>query len=98
MERIERICAMEERFDTLATVVADLAKAAEAYEESLPLLEELTDYYTGGLWLEDYAADEAGLIPQDLKRGVLSQDGLFNLLADLQQIKETICPTPQTTE
>ena len=30
--------------------------------------------------LEDFADDEAGLLPNDLKRGVLSKDGLFNLL------------------
>ena len=30
--------------------------------------------------LEDFADNEAGLLPNDLKRGVLSKDGLFNLL------------------
>lgn len=28
----------------------------------------------------DYEADEAGLLPADLKRGVLSQDGIDDLL------------------
>ena len=98
MERIERIKAMEERFDALAAVVAQLDKATQAYEEALPLLEELTDYYSGGQWLADYEADEAGLLPHDLKRGVLSQDSLYNLLDDLQRIKETLCPCPKTEE
>ena len=35
---------------------------------------------------EDYEADEAGQIPTDLKRGVLSEDGLYNLLHDAEQI------------
>ena len=41
---------------------------------------ELMDYYFGGQWLEDYQADERGELPRTLKRGVLSQDGLWNLL------------------
>ena len=28
------------------------------------------------------AADEAGLLPKDLKRGVLSEDGIYNLLEE----------------
>ena len=41
---------------------------------------ELTEYYLGGQWLRDYEADERGELPVGLKRGVLSQDGLWNLL------------------
>ncbi len=41
---------------------------------------ELRDYYENGQWLRDYEADERGELPSDLKRGVLSQDGLWDLL------------------
>ena len=40
----------------------------------------LDDYYTSGQWLKDYEADEKGLLPETLKRGVLSQDTLYDLL------------------
>ena len=42
---------------------------------------ELREYYENGQWLRDYEADERGELPGDLKRGVLSQDGLWDLLA-----------------
>ena len=45
--------------------------------EKLALLET---YYTSGQWRDDYEADERGELPPDLKRGVLSQDGLYDLL------------------
>ncbi len=45
----------------------------------------LEEYYTSGEWREDYEADEAGQLPPDLKRGVLSQDGVFNLLERLKE-------------
>ena len=36
----------------------------------------LREYEESGRWLQDYEADERGELPQGLKRGVLSQDGL----------------------
>jgi len=88
MERIQRIRAMEEKFDALSTAVTELQKALEDYEAALPLLQELTDYYTNGQWLADYEADEAGLLPPELKRGVLSQDGMNDLLTKLKELQE----------
>ena len=88
MERIQRIRAMEEKFDTLSAAVTELQKAIDDYEAALPLLQELTDYYTNGQWLADYEADEAGLLPAELKRGVLSQDGMDDLLTKLQELQE----------
>lgn len=46
------------------------------------LRKELLGYYEGGQWLLDYEADQRGELPQGLKRGVLSQDGIWNLLED----------------
>lgn len=49
------------------------------------LLRELLDYYEGGQWLLDYQADERGELPRTLKRGILSEDGLWNLLTELSE-------------
>ncbi len=46
----------------------------------------LSDYYESGEWLHDYEADGQGLLPSDLKRGVLSQDGLYDLLCDIREV------------
>ena len=40
----------------------------------------LTEYYDSDEWKQDFADDEAGLLPKNLKRGVLSEDGIWNLL------------------
>lgn len=64
-----RIRRMEEMFDALQT---DPAQPE--------LLQELTDYYERGQWLRDYELDEQGLLPPDLKRGVLAQDAVFDFL------------------
>lgn len=67
-ERIERIQRMEALFD-LARETGD--------REALAALAE---YMDSGLWLSDYSWDAQGLLPEGLKRGVLSQDGLYDLL------------------
>ena len=38
--------------------------------------------YTSVEWQNDYEADERGEFPPDLKRGVLSQDALYDLLEE----------------
>lgn len=69
-ERIERVRRMEDIFDRFR-------------ENRAPALEqELLHYYRSGAWRCDYEADERGELPGDLKRGVLSQDGLWNLLEE----------------
>ena len=68
LDRIKRVEKYERLFD----------EAAVSHDpEKLRLLDA---YYTSGQWWEDYEADERGELPPDLKRGVLSQDALYDLL------------------
>lgn len=43
-------------------------------------IRKLEQYFTSGEWKADYKADEEGKLPKNLKRGVLSEDGIYNLL------------------
>ena len=47
----------------------------------------LEDYYSSGQWFKDYEADEQGLLPDGLKRGILSQDALYDLLGRKVTVK-----------
>lgn len=67
----ERVSFYEELFDELSS--AEDAGSSEI-EQKRKMLE---DYYSSGQWLADYEADEQGLLPDDLKRGILSQDALY---------------------
>ena len=77
---------MEDRYDELTRVLSGLDEAVNKYKDFKDELEVLKDYMDSGEWKEDYEADEAGQLPSDLKRGVLSEDGLYNLLHDAEQI------------
>lgn len=61
----------------------DLLKEHKEKTDS-KIIQALKDYYTSGLWLKDYELDEANLLPKQLKRAVLSQDGLYNLLKEVE--------------
>jgi len=82
MEQIERIKQMELRMERAAKAVMDLSATLDNYEAVLDDITMLKEYYGSELWKQDYADDEAGRLPVDLKRGVLSEDGLWNLLSD----------------
>ena len=70
LDRIERVEKYERLFD-------------EALNSRDPdKMDLLEAYYTSGEWREDYEADERGELPPDLKRGVLSQDALYDLLEE----------------
>ncbi len=52
------------------------------------LVSELETYYESVKWRKDFENDEAGLLPKNLKRGVLSEDGIYNLLEEYREVSE----------
>lgn len=49
------------------------------------MVQSLREYQVSGQWLKDYENDEKGKLPSELKRGVLSEDGLYNLLNEVEK-------------
>ena len=84
--QIERIRWMEQRFKKAVAAIKDGSVVSlKAIKEDIA---ELSKYYDGELWKLDFAADEAGELPPDLKRGVLSEDGIWNLISDYCEIQK----------
>ena len=81
---------MEERFDNLERSVRALEQALASCEGFKDNYKALCKYQKSGKWLKDYEADEQGKLPADLKRGVLSQDALYNLLQDASAVLEAL--------
>lgn len=90
MTRIERITRMETLFDKGEEVVSRLEQALDDFAAIAPAIAELEAYYTSPQWRKDFEADEAGKLPKDLKRGVLSEDGVYDLLEDYNCLKDQI--------
>ena len=83
IQALERVREMEAHYDFLrqwAGRSPDDPQTAAMLRQSRAVLEA---YLSGGQWLADYTLDESGAFPPELKRGVLSQDGLYDLLQDM---------------
>lgn len=81
---ISRITKMEKLFDDLKF---SFEKSKEEFYKNKNLqrkLKVLTNYYENGKWLKDYQLDEENLLPKNLKRGILSQDGFYNFLCEVE--------------
>ena len=84
--QVERIKWMEQRFNYALAAIKD---GTTNYQKTIKEdIAELSKYYSSELWKMDLAADEAGHLPPDLKRGVLSEDGIWDLLADYRDIQK----------
>ena len=88
MEQIERITYMEQILDEATEAVSSLSEALEKSSAIQDKLQELTAYYSSEQWRQDFNDDSAGKIPSNLKRGVLSEDAVYNLLADVTRLED----------
>ena len=73
---------MEQYLDRASQAVMKLSAALDDYAEAQSAIRELSAYYGSDDWKQDFADDEQGLLPNELKRGVLSEDAVWNLLED----------------
>lgn len=85
-ETVIRVNRMEELFDFVADILHNTPSELQS-PSVRDAIRVLTDYYENGNWLYDYELDEQRVLPSDLKRGVLSQDGLYDLLSGINEIK-----------
>ena len=87
---VARVRAMEERYDAASLALGGLEEALDGYEQVAEDLAALRDYLESGRWRKDFEADEAGRIPAEVKRGVLSEDGLYELLEEADRMREKL--------
>lgn len=86
MEQLTRIREMERRLEEATTAVRQMEETVERYETAQESVRMLAAYLDSEEWRRDFADDEKGLLPQDLKRGVLSEDGIWNLLEENREL------------
>ena len=84
--QIERVKRMESYLDEAGAAIAELAGAIDRYEKIQNKYYKLENYYGSTKWMEDFEADEAGKLPDDLKRGVLSEDAVYDLITDHREL------------
>lgn len=98
MDRISRIGEMERILNSAESAVSALDEALKSYSSVYAEIRRLQDYYTGPIRRDDLSADEAGELPNNIPRGVLSEDAIDSLLISernvLRQMK-TLLEKPE---
>ena len=89
-KQIQRIRQMERHLGRASSAIKRLSAALGKYKDAQESIAALSDYYGSEKWKQDFAADESGLLPQDLKRGVLSEDGIWNVLEENKELQEKL--------
>ena len=86
MNRLQRIERMEKSLDAAQAAIRGLDEALTAYEDAQGEIRRLFRYYESPQWMRDFEADEAGRLPEGLKRGVLSEDAIYNLILENREL------------
>ena len=86
MKEIERIKKMELALDELSESQKNVSTSIEEFSKHMDQWKELSAYYGSEQFHHDLALDEAGNLPPDLKRGVLSEDAVYDLITDLNEL------------
>lgn len=89
-QQLKRIEQMEKYLDDAKEAVKNVSSALEDFMEAQNKIIALEHYYDGGCWRKDFEDDEAGLLPTYLKRGVLTEDAIYDLLTDNDELLEII--------
>lgn len=82
--RLKRISEMEASMERVEKAVTIIREQLDRLGNLSSDIEKLQDYYENE-WREDFEADERGELPKDLKRGVLSEDALYDLLEETER-------------
>ena len=89
-KQIERIEEMETIYDDCIESTKNLEKNLKEFNRLQKKIDRLEEYYFSNQWRKDYEDDEKGKIDKSIKRGVLSQDGIYNLLIANDELIEKI--------
>lgn len=90
MKQIQRIKYMERQLDQLLAAMHTMDEALDGLAKVRDAAQALSDYYGSAEWRKDFADDEAGRLPQNLKRGVLSEDAVWNALQEYNEMKKIL--------
>ncbi len=84
-EVVARVKQMEQDMDDVLVIMEKCPETIKDDETVRIKIAELMKYQESGQWLLDYECDERGELPSGLKRGVLSEDLLYNLLCEIEK-------------
>ena len=87
--RIKRITEMEAAMDKVSKVLDGIHDKLSELKKLTGDIDKLEEYYENE-WRDDFDADERGELPGNLKRGVLTEDALYELLEEVERYMDYV--------
>lgn len=89
-KEIERIKKYEQILDETNVLQDELEQYLEKMIDFYPKWKELISYYESKEYREDLKKDEEGYFPLTLKRGIFSEDAIYDTIYEDVYIKELL--------
>lgn len=87
---VERVKEMEDASNRVETMVKLVNQGLDRYTQLQKDIDLLRHYLASKKWMDDFEAEEAGKLPKDMPRGVLSEDGLYSLLNRVEDLEDRL--------
>lgn len=85
MKDFSHIRSFENNLEFQLSALGTLDKTLKMMKKSLKEYKKLMEYYYSEQRKQDLTADERGGIPDDLQRGVLSEDAIYNMMISYRE-------------
>lgn len=76
------VVEMTEIYEEHKKLLDKLSSSLEEFKNHQKELEKLEKYYYSEKFMEDYDASNKGEIPDDINKGILTEDAIYDLLGD----------------
>jgi len=84
--RIKNIEQMEDALNRCTEVLTKYEEALALFRDVQDTIRSLSTYYDSLQWRADFEDSEKGNLPPDLRCGVLTEDAVWNLLTENQEL------------
>ncbi|MBQ7625034.1 MAG: DUF4298 domain-containing protein [Clostridia bacterium] len=89
-EDLTAVSEKEALYNECLSAVKALSAALDDFEGAPEKLKALAAYYESPEWRRHFELDERGAFPKDMPRGVLSEDGVYDLLDDARELNKRL--------
>ncbi len=90
---IKNITEMENILNETDSLISEMEVLIKKWKKNQNDFARLMSYYGSENWHKDREDDDAGIIPQDLPRGVLSEDAVHNTFGNRREISIELIKT-----
>ena len=83
---IDRIKEMENALNNSIKAIKEFEKALEKFVKAQDEINKVSTYYGSETWFSDVEENDSGIIPQNVKVGILSEDIAYDMLMENREL------------